>query len=368
MRKIKYIPRFLVLITLTALCLSMSAGKAYSIMENKFIEDFYPVKPQMLEQAWSIVAGPNASNIPYIKAVAKKFNLNPIDLATILTADVASRIAWPGGIPVEVPFGFVFSPSGLSQIPPGMAVSNRIIRGDLISPGARNRFQSMQMTTLQPEKGVDYWFRALSDEAYERMNDPVVNIGVCGRYVRRVADAGLDLFLPDARESIMLKEDEKKLLLPDQDFRWVQEFDWGRLRNYLRDQMLWDRSYEFDLTELMPSDKRWGELNLMIVYSEYRTSPPFDGSWFFESMNLVRETRRWIDTQDNILAALEPVDGKPQLYREYVEDYSFYQNEGEILNPGMNNGQDENGQNDDENKDKDTPKKKPGRKPRGQTG
>ncbi|MBU1023811.1 hypothetical protein KKB99_05975 [bacterium] len=341
---------------------------------SRKLADFYPIQRNSLEMGWQQVAGFNGQNIEYIRKVAKKYNFHPADVAAVLIADSASRFAWPGGLPNEIPIGFMQSQTGISQIPPGMAVSHRLMSAGPLVPGARKRFKYMNDTILQPEKGVDYWFKALAEESYDVMKDPQVNIGIATRYMRRVADAAINLYKPDAKESIKIDD---KSLLPDQHIRWVDEFDWGRLMKYMRNNMLWDQSYEFDLTEFAPSFKRKSELNMMIFYSEYRTAPPFDGSWFFEAMYLMRETHRWLNSREDILKMLEPINEPAEVYFEYVEDYSFYQDEWEILNPGRihpdnlpqleskSESDNDNAENDEDEKEDSDKDKKKKRKPRG---
>lgn len=319
------------------------------------IEDFYPVQRGVLERAWAQVAGVNGANIPHIRKAAKKYNMHPADVATVLVADSACRFAWPGGLPNEIPFGFVHSQTGISQIPPSMAASHRLIESGLLISGAKSRFKRMRESTLQPEKGVDYWFKSLVDESYEAMKDPGVNIRVAARFMRRVSNAALNLYKPDARDSLMMDDQS---LIPKQHIRWADEFDWGKLKKYLRDHILWDYTYEFDITEFAPSDDRISELNMMILYSEYRTSPPFDGSWFFEAMYLVRETRRWLNSREDILDQLKPLDGKVKPYVEWIEDYSFYQNEAEMLNPGRVRTEDEDSGNTNDKEEKKDEKSK----------
>ena len=321
-----------VILILSFLVLSNEPAIAQKGIEPSImIEDFYPVQRGALERAWQQVSGQAYINLPHIRDIAKRYNLHPADVATVFIADAASRYAWPGGLPNEIPFGFVHSQTGLTQIPPGMAASIRLMDSRLIVPGARARFKRMRESTLQPEKGVDYWFKALSDESYDAMKDPKVNMTVATRYLRRVADEAYNLYMPDARESLMLKD---KSIIPDNKIRWADEYDWGKLKKYLRNHMLWNQSYEFDIAQFKPSDKRLSELNLMILYSEYRTAPPFDDSWFFEGMYLIREARRWVNSREDILEELKPSNGKVIPFIEYVEDYSYYQNEFEMLNPG----------------------------------
>lgn len=341
---------------------------------TRILGDFYPVQRSSLEMGWQHVAGFNGQNVEYIRKISQKYNFHPADVAAILIADAASRFAWPGGLPNEIPIGFMQSPTGISQIPPGMAASHRLMDARILVPGAQKRFNYMRSTILQPEKGVDYWFKSLAEESYEVMKDPQTNLRIATRYMRRVADAAIALYKPDAKESIKIDD---RSLLPDQHIRWVDEFDWGRLQKYMRNNMLWDRSYEFDLTEFAPSFNRKTELNMMIFYSEYRTAPPFDGSWFFEAMYLMRETHRWLNAQEDLLKMLEPINEPAEVYFEYVEDYSFYQDEWEILNPGRvhpddlpplqrkSDSDDEASDEDDEEKEDSKKSKKKTRKPRG---
>jgi len=351
------------------LCPHNSWSAAETVIENKLIKDFYPVQKDILDSSWRYLIGPNGEGIQYVVENAKKYNLNPVDVAIILTADVASRQVWPAGIPAEVPWGFVQSQTGLSQIPPGMAVTNRLIGGSAIVNGARTRFQRYQESVLQPEEGVDYWFKSLADEAYERMQDPRVNINVATRYIRRVADAAYALYRPSAYDSLML--DIKDQMLHSGDVRWADEFDWGRLKKYMRDQRLWDISYVFEINKFAPSEDRLSEFNLMILYSEYRTAPPFDGSWFFEAMHLIRETKRWFDSNPDYLKMLEPTGGKMVKYSEFPEDYSFYQDEAGVMYPTegqLNPKQKDKEKSEDEDKKKDDSDDKSDshkRKPRG---
>lgn len=340
-------------------------GRAQSqvIGHDDRLSDFYDVTFQNIELGWQQVAGPDNSYIPMIRETATAFGINPADFACFLVADCTCRFAWPGGMPNEIPYGFVYSQTGICQIPPYMAVNEKLIAGNAIVNGARSRYRRYEESILQPEKGVDYWYLALSDEAYEAMKDPMINLRVSARYMRRVYDTALSLWQPDARDSIML--DYKNEVIPNQHVRWVDEYDWGKVRNYLRDNMLWHYSYEFNLTEFYPGYKdRISELNTMIAYSEYRTSPPFDGSWFFEAMYLVRETRRWMDTREDILKALEPMKSTEDYYLEYIEDYSFYQDEFEILNPQLSKQKQQDKKDSDKGKkDKESGESKE-RKPR----
>jgi hypothetical protein len=313
--------------------------------------------------------GPGNENLRYIVEYAKKYNLHPVDVAIVLTSDVASRQVWPAGLPSEIPWGFVQSQTGLSQIPPGTAITNRLIGGSAIYNGARRRFQHYQETVIHPQEGVDYWFKSLVDEAYEAMKQPSVNIAVAARYIRRVADAAYMLYRPGAYDNLMV--DIKSEIVHSGDIRWADEFDWGRLKKYMRDQRLWDISYQFEIDKFAPSEERLSELNLMILYSEYRTAPPFDSSWFFEAMYLIRETRRWFESNPEYIKLLEPIKGKMTKYNEFPEDYSIYQDEGGVIYPSEqqanpNRQEDkkegEEGEKKDDSDKKDESKK---RKPRG---
>ena len=239
--------------------------------------------------------------------------------------------------------------------------------------GSAQVFDYKTKESTHPHTFYQNWLKPLF---FDAMKNPRANIMVATRYMRRVGDAAYNLYKPDARESLMLDD---KSLIPSQHIRWADEFDWGKLRNYLRNHLLWHHSYEFDISEFEPSDDRLNELNMMILYSEYRTSPPFDGSWFFEGMYLVRETRRWLNSREDILDQLEPLDGKLTPFMEYIEDYSFYQNEYEMLNPGrmqpkneeVEKSEDDKGESEKENdNDNDKPKdeKKGKRKSRGRFG
>ena len=339
-----------------------AAGK--TVIQNKIIKDFYPVPSDVLDETWRYVGGADGENIRFIREAAKRFNFHPVDVAIVLMADSASRQVWPVGVPTEIPYGFIQSPTGMCQIPPGMAVAENLIGGGLIVPGARHRFKTYKETVLKPKEGVDYWFQSLVDDAYEQMKWPQVNISVAAKYMRRVANAAYYLKYPDARESIKL--DIKDEIVPP-NIRWADEFDWGKLKKYLRDQRLWDLSYDFDIDQFAPSEKRLSELNMMILYSEYRTAPPFDGSWFFEGMYLVREVQRWFESNPEIMKKLEPLDGKMIRYTDMPEDYSYYQDQQGTQNPqgGEVIDSDEKNSDSESNKDSDEKPKKGTRKPRG---
>lgn len=261
--------------------------------------------PERIASAWHRARGPEGANLLYIRAAAEKFNIPASSLATAFLVDVLTHHKdweeWAAAHPE------VRSEGTLIHISPASALSEGLLRSDLVLPDARRIFDRKSNDinyVLNPQPGVDHWYQSCLEAAGDLMTDDGVLIGLLARQLRRTADTTVvwsrKLNDPFARPS------------PDQ------------VRRLLSQAQAWPEDGNFGWETLQPGRSPWPMPAFSWVYGRYRMRA-FDAEPHDELLSIAAQVWQWMDENAAAQAELAPdPDALPLVaYRDTAEDYSF---------------------------------------------
>jgi|GEM_PF-6959069 len=293
---------FTFLLVVLSSCLLLSGGAVFA-QEGV---NAPKTMPERIGNAWTrLQSGSEGENLVYVNAAADKFNIPAPVLAAFLMSDILSHhkdwAGWAKGNPE------VRSEGGMIHISASSALSEGLIRTDLVIPEARKIFEKKRNDInymLNPQPGVDHWYQSCLEASDELMKDDAVQIGILARQIRRSADGtatwSTKLTTAYAKPS---SEDVQRLLSQARAWPDGAMFDWGKLH---------------------PGRDRWSVPTTALVYGRYRMRA-FDAEPHDELLGLSAQVYQWLLEQPELMAELTPApDAEPLVpYTDAVEDYSF---------------------------------------------